>query len=1575
MADSTKNFFPDKELEDKNAIIDRKVKEIMSQINEKLDLETITKQADEKIEQINETLVEKGLIEPDLLTSDERSYVNTLPADYKDSTLRYLDIFRDNPDVVKDYISVVQKYGSIKAAKEAGESNILLYPNKRLKFVADNPDLFSEGTLDRLTAFELQGAKSYDLAYREDDIAKLKQKEYYGKTSTKIVSGLVEPVLDTTREVTKFAALLVDAVGPENAPSALAYIENNWPKADDIQYPNKSRPFDQDSAIQELTDELTQFGIDTYLGGRILKSFGAISKKVFPGTTKKIVDKLSKSKAKTDKSGKVLTDQFGNIKYASSIAQKMGFWGLPVKYGIGRSITADTDKPTFAEGFGFLPPVDEAELNKLSNRKKAVEILKRKLIHGGEGTVLIGGLTLVAGKALSLAGATVKGVYKATASPFNTLVLNPASKILASRKTGVPQAVNAIKKGGGFITQKIPPLEKWGFFSTTMGPLSERLMAAADKFVLTPLRVRGPFTKEAKQIMLQGERMTNKFKKSVGFDLKRIDRSIYNLLQKGFANKVFTTSSVSAGKQYWDDVLKYLKGEIPLKNLPEVLRQPVVDIQKTIEGLSKKIKPYVKSEDIKKEIVDGMGKYLTTSYEIFQGSYKPDQAKISAATNYFVNLIKKTNKKYKNVKEGDKLWPELSRVASQKVDEIIQYGKEGGSPIKRMQAITSLVTPDKILAKKQTLPKVIEDLMGKVNNPITVITDTVTQQAQLLSHLFTHRQILKEGLKSGWIVSDPEKFAMEGVQKYVAKSLVPIQTIARTSNIDIAKIYTRGKKGNYFTTPEIANGIASDALATDFLLQWAPYKAFLAAKTTAQLSKTVLSLMTQTRNFETAMFFSLMQGHIGAHASVLDAMKYVFGEVVGSGRINPNVMRKKLKEYSDEGIIDSSVVAGEVEAIIGDIAANRFANTDQLFKYMLQNPIFRKATEFYQASDNVWKAYGYEFTKSQMLAAIPLRGLTVDAAKKLGYVVESGRTVPYKWQDLVSAQFREVFKMRWNPTNLDGSEKTYGKALREIAAKYIVDVYPNYNMVPSIVRNWRRLPVGNFVAFRSETIRNIYNTLAYGTRELTSSNPFLRQMGARRLIGLNATLYGFQEGLFAATGAITNIDEEFIKKYQRWFSPWYDKNSTIYPISKMRDDKTFWTLNWSREQPFEGVQDAVEAVTSKMFNTDQSDEAIYERFFKGFFYDYDEKKKGGFTLLFEPFLEESILTEAILDITPKSFGVPGARGGETKTGKIIYDVRNDSYDVILGKSVAHLIDSINPTTFKNVAKVLKATEGDLTKAGDKYNTTNELLKLFLGLGAKKENPINSITYIINDFTGRITSADKDFKRDATDPQKLIEDPFLLSKEFNNLQENKYREYSRAYEFVKFLQDDLKLSRYEIFKELRDRRGFSKQTINMLLQGVYNPTNLPPLDVTSIYPKILQRIKKNNPEKYADLTLNDIFNRSELNNIKQKWMRVPLGLDNKQLEHWFLTGEILKEEPVEVEPVSSIPQEEKVTQVSEAITIPNNVPVNTENVSQEVVKTAALPTNINKDTGLTSTEEALLSNTEKALRRKQRNVTV
>ena len=60
---------------------------------------------------------------------------------------------------------------------------------------------------------------------------------------------------------------------------------------------------------------------------------------------------------------------------------------------------------------------------------------------------------------------------------------------------------------------------------------------------------------------------------------------------------------------------------------------------------------------------------------------------------------------------------------------------------------------------------------------------------------------------------------MEGVQKWVAKTLVPIKEVMKTSNIDLAKIYTpevaAKKAGNFWTTPEIANALKENALWTD----------------------------------------------------------------------------------------------------------------------------------------------------------------------------------------------------------------------------------------------------------------------------------------------------------------------------------------------------------------------------------------------------------------------------------------------------------------------------------------------------------------------------------------------------------------------------------------------------------------------------------------------------------------------------------------------------------------------------------------------------------------------------------------
>ena len=52
----------------------------------------------------------------------------------------------------------------------------------------------------------------------------------------------------------------------------------------------------------------------------------------------------------------------------------------------------------------------------------------------------------------------------------------------------------------------------------------------------------------------------------------------------------------------------------------------------------------------------------------------------------------------------------------------------------------------------------------------------------------------------------------------------------------------------------------------------------------------------------------------------------------------------------------------------------------------------------------------------------------------------------------------------------------------------------------------------------------------------------------------------------------------------------------------------------------------------------------------------------------------------------------------------------------------------------------------------------------------------------------------------------------------------------------------------------------------------------------------------------------------------------------------------------------------------------NIPVETSEVSEEVVQTSALPQDINPETGLTYIDDALLSNEEKAMRLRQKGLT-
>ena len=309
--------------------------------------------------------------------------------------------------------------------------------------------------------------------------------------------------------------------------------------------------------------------------------------------------------------------------------------------------------------------------------------------------------------------------------------------------------------------------------------------------------------------------------------------------------------------------------------------------------------------------------------------------------------------------------------------------------------------------------------------------------------------------------------------------------------------------------------------------------------------------------------------------------------------------------------------------------------------------------------------------------------------------------------------------------------------------------------------------------------------------------------------------------------------------------------------------------------------------------------------------------------------------------------------------------------MVLAKASGHLVQSITPTTFVNMGKIMSAYEQEVDRAANRYNTTNEVLKLFLGLGAKKENPRNSITYIISDFSKRIKTSNGTFKRNALNPQLLMENPLNFIEEFEKLQKNMYREKSRVADFLAIL-EEMNIPYGQIRREFKDRQNFGNKTMGFLKRNAFDAANLPPREMTAILPRLVNKLNLAYSKEIADgtreaFTLNDIYPIQQLNLIRQKWMNVPLGLSNEELDEYFLGGKKLPEDKTSM--ILPAPEVSEPKQVAE---VKPQVPLNAANVSAEVI--ASKPDqNVVGSTGLTATETAYLSNEEKAMRLKQKGL--
>ena len=1521
---------------------------------------------------------------------------------------RLYEIFNQDTSIVEEHIDQILTTGESTVFNDLKKVKEKVHPDNYKKY----------------TDFLYLGNSLYDLTYRSDEVAgKQKLRTLIKKPYIQPIVGVSAGVYNAYQGAAELAAVVGDLTGLSD--DALAKLEKAIPALDlEEIYGQGSGSFAK--AVSVLTQYGLGWGIARKIVTKILKKAG--SKRLAGKTLLESAEKISKG----SKLGK----------YSVNLAKFGGYWVLPA--ALGDTVVSNQSNMTLGDIFGskdgnklqkVLEKSKTIDLKGLTGKDRAAAVLKNKLIFGAEGTALFGSMTLV-GPSLKLAAKTIGvglkyGVEPALVLPARLLtydvarqgaaITNPWSRAkIPFSKTPMPKTLLELKKfkwqeklgkskyadtaslpgwfrlitkGGAKVKNKlgIPDSHLWKFEAFNGGNWKSYIRRAVAE---THARFRSDFLHDPQtgQILRTVDDKIRAASKTADLHMKNLDRLMYKLLDKGFLSNAFSTQTQNAALRHWDDVIRFMRGEIKVEALPKSLRFDAKAIRKIIDRQTEELQPIVKDKaiDVTNKLLDNMGKYLHTSYRIFQNSkWRPPKEVYDDAVEYFMKVLKPS---YRNLSTGD-----LKQMAKGKVNDLLTIGRsEGSTSGKRLQDIAGAAKDvgisGQIFKDIKTIPDEVARLMGRIEDPKNIILNTVMEQAHTLHSWRAYKDLSRLGLNK-WIWKNQDEYEKWALKNKITsrESVVPI-TVKKLYNADLEGIFRNADGSEMVALPSMAKSISDNTVLMDTLLKIPFFKSMLAIKAGVQVNKTVLSLMTQMRNITTAAAFSMANGHMGAGASVADDFNMLFKELIGKTD-DPKALRELLEEGLEAGALDSSTIASELEKVIPELMGasstsfrkikatgkvgelldagvratdERIGRTsDQIFEWLFTNKgtvgkVVQKSIEAYQLGDNIWKLFGYNFTKSQLRPAFK----TLDDVKKYFREVEG-----YEWN---------IFKSGSSTAGLDGRNlKTIEDAIKEVAGIQVRNVYPNYSMVPRVVGNIRKIPfMGNFVGFTSEMWRNSYQIMRRGVREMKSTNPYIRQMGARRLMGYTATVGIMGPVLLDTALYMSGVPREMIDSWKERFAPAYQKYHTILPIKWDKEKKIIWGVDYSQMIPYDDVIRPFHQMNDMIQAGGTTDEKAYNVWIDSFL-------QSTYAAI-QPFVSPSIAWEVFSDVFFRNKNNQSV----TKNGSIIVDWNNDR-DKAWGKAMTYMYDKLMPTTLQNIERIIKAFNGQVSKHAVSYDPETEVTKAMTGVSIIKIDPIRNFNFAIATRAKELRIAKGRFRSEALDASKLEADwieikngyaPVYVNELYNDQQKNLYRIWTETYKDIQVLKQFYSESEIRAILE-EPGRGFSKDDVRYLMAGVFNPKKIPNIEQYTDDGKDYEtgsfqnRIEEMNREKGTDLKISEFFNKKELENIYKSWRYIPLGIKTHTLgDQLDIPVDIKRKNWRQLMKEKRLQKKKERDEKNKTSFIPSGVPIKTADVSQEVVKTATLPSNINQNTGLTHVEEALLSNEEKAMRLRQKGLT-
>jgi len=668
----------------------------------------------------------------------------------------------------------------------------------------------------------------------------------------------------------------------------------------------------------------------------------------------------------------------------------------------------------------------------------------------------------------------------------------------------------------------------------------------------------------------------------------------------------------------------------------------------------------------------------------------------------------------------------------------------------------------------------------------------------------------------------------------------------------------------------------------------------LVPKGVSQLGKTVLSIPTHIRNFMSAAAFTAANGLLFQNPKNL-AKDFKRG-IKESGIFNVETdnflfktktseVEKAYQELQSFGIVNQQVQLGDFKALVKDTQQG-ITDLDTVLSPMLKK--FKGFNQFFQgkyvAEDDVFKITNF-------------------------YGEIARRRTAYQKANIKRTQ----------------------KQLKEEAAEIVRNTVPNYGYVGSFVKSARVAPFGNFMSFPSEIIRTTSNIAELGIKEMRHSKPtkgsnllpFVTEMsgkrvandnpmhgiGLKRLMGMALTTTAVPILTVEGAKALYDITEDELIALKR-FVPEYSKNSTIIPIKE--EDGTLRYMDFSHSNAYDLVSRPFRTLVNNVHDELQNSDTVLRGFTNGIIEASAE--------VMNPFVSESIFTEALLDLT--------TRKGRTSEGRQLYTEQTPEGDKAAIRFM-HLGKALAPS-YKAYERIIRASLDIPSVRGQKRDLGPELLGL-MGFRPIKVEPLESMDFKITDFKNGVRNSRREFtggqfgvlKGGRISSDEIIERYVAANRAQFNVEKEIFKDIQAA--------EELGVDSNQLGTLFKDRQISASKFFN-LQQGRFDPF-YPSDRVIAEFQKNADEIGQENPFPDAQPILNE---------LRQEFLNLDLfGGFDVDLNSYF-------GDEVQAQPLPPTPE-----------------------VNPQVVSTPMPAPGTVAQSGLTPTEQALLSPEEQQIRLRQR----